>query len=148
LAPLTKISEIRRRHDEVELFVTQPGLRSELRAKLRSIRDLERLSTKIAMARAQPRDLAALRASLLELPAIAQELSLCKDASARAISIDTCTDLAERLVRALAQDPPLRVSEGGAMRSGFDAELDEQRRLLEGGQRHMVDLEAQLRETT
>src|SRR5262249_15182069 len=50
--------------------------------------------------------------------------------------------------RELAEEPPLRISESGAMRSGFDAELDEQRALLEGGQRHMVDLEAQLREST
>jgi DNA mismatch repair protein MutS len=147
LAPLTNVAEIRRRQGEVELFVVNPGLRAELREHLGNVRDIERLATKIAMARAGPRDLAALRASLLELPKIASALATCPDPEAR-IDIDTCADLAARLERELSDDPPLRVSEGGAMRSGFDAELDECRGLMEGGQRHIVDLETRLKEVT
>jgi DNA mismatch repair protein MutS len=147
LAPLTKVAEIRRRHDEVELFVTQPGLRKEIRERLGEVRDIERLATKIAVGRAQPKDLAALRASLSELPAIAKALAACPDPAAR-VELDRCEDLSARLVKELAEDPPLKVSDGGAMRTGFDPELDEHRALLEGGQRHIVELEARLREQT
>jgi DNA mismatch repair protein MutS len=147
LAPLTNVAEIRRRHDEVELFVTQPGLRREIRERLAEVRDIERLATKIAVGRVGPKDLAALRQSLLEPPAIGKALDGCPDPAAR-IAIDACADLTARLVRELAEDPPLKVSDGGAMRTGFDPELDEHRALLEGGQRHIVELESQLREKT
>ena len=148
LAPLARVADVRRRHDEVELFVTQPGLRSEVRARLANVRDLERLAVKLTMDRAQPKDLAAMRASLAELPGIARALATCPDPAARAVSLDPCTDLADRLARDLAEDPPLRVSEGGVIRAGCDPELDELRGLLEGGQQHIAELEGRLREQT
>ena len=83
LAPLARVPEIRRRLDAVELFVTQPRLRAEVRAKLAVVADLERLAVKLTVDRAAPRDLAALRRSLAELPALAGALDGCPDRSAR-----------------------------------------------------------------
>jgi DNA mismatch repair protein MutS len=153
LAPKTRIAEIQRRLDAVELFVTQPGLRAEVRQRLGEVRDLERLVVKLQTGRAQPRDLAQLRATLLELAPLRAALEACPDQSVREVFpgpavLDDCGALAERLVRELADEPPLRVADGDVMKEGFDPDLDEQRGLLRGGQRAVVELETQLREAT
>lgn len=154
LAPRTKVAEIRRRLDGVELFVTQPGLRSEVRSRLGKVADIERLAIKLAVDRAAPRDLAALRVSLGELPAIDDALVACPDKGAReALEIgkkdpfvDRCEELHQRLVTDLVDEPPLRASEGGVFRDGVDPELDEARTLTRDGQRLIVELESRLRE--
>jgi DNA mismatch repair protein MutS len=155
LAPLARVAEIRRRLDGVELFVTQPGLRGEVRAKLGAVADLERLAVKLTVDRATPRDLVALRRSLAELPLLAVALERCPDKSARdALGIgpgeswiDDCRDVHELLARAVADDPPARSSDGNVIRDGFDGALDESRLLARDGQRMIVELETRLRES-
>jgi DNA mismatch repair protein MutS len=157
LAPLTSVGEIRRRQDAVELFVAQPGMRAELRERLAEVGDVERLAVKLALDRAAPRDLVALRRSLAALPALADTLARCPDPSAREALglssastqpwIDACDDLHDLLSRAVADDPPARATDG-AIRDGFDRDLDAARDLMRGGQRLIVDLEARLRESS
>jgi len=156
LAPRTDVAEIRRRLDGVELFVTQPGLRAEIRARLDKVADVERLSVKLAVDRIGPRELVALRTSLAELPGVDAALAAGREPGVReALSVslspkepfvDRCEDLADLLSRAVVDEPPLRASEGGVIRDGFDAELDEARTLTRDGQRLVVELETRLRE--
>ena len=121
LAPRTGVAEIRRLHDGVELFVAHPGMRAELRERLDEIGDVERLAVKLALDRAAPRDLVALRRSLAALPAVAGTLASCPEPGARealgvegaAAWIDACEDLHDLLARAVADDPPPRASDGG-----------------------------------
>ncbi len=166
LAPRTAIAEIRRRHDAVELFVTQPVVRTEVRAHLARIGDVERLAMKLAVDRVTPRDLVALRTSLGELPGLVAVLEGCPDKSAReALGVaepvtkaskvakaaptpwlDPCADAYALLARAIADEPPVRASDGGVLREGFDKSLDEARLLMKDGQRFIVELETRLRE--
>lgn len=154
LAPRTKVAEVRRRLDGVELFVTQPGLRGEIRTRLAKVADVERLAVKLAIGRVAPRDLAQLRTSLEELPAIDKALAGCPDRGARdALEIgpkdafvDPCADLCELLAKAIVDEPPMRASDGGMFREGYDQELDEARVLTRDGQRLIVELEGRLRE--
>ncbi|CAN5315403.1 DNA mismatch repair protein MutS [soil metagenome] len=155
LAPKTNVAEIRRRLDAVELFVTQPGLRREVRDRLRAIRDIERLATKALVGRALPRDLAALRDSLLALPEIDRALAECPDASApealdatNGVFVDHCAELAGLLATRIVDEPALRLTEGHVVREGFDPLLDESRLLERDGQRMMLELESRLREET
>ncbi len=156
LAPLAHVADVRRRHDGVELFVVHPGLREELRNRLADVGDIERIAVKLALERAAPRDLVALRQSLAALPAMARAMDRCPDRSAReafGVSadqpwVDPCDDLLDLLSRGLADEPPARASDGGVVRDGFDETLDEARDLMRSGQRLMVDLEARLREST
>jgi DNA mismatch repair protein MutS len=156
LAPLARVSEIRRRHDAVELFTSHSGTRRELRERLSEVGDIERLAVKLALDRAAPRDLVALRRSFATLPAIAETLARCPEPDAREALgvqegeawIDTCADLHDLLCRAVADEPPARTSDGGVVRDGFDAVLDEARELMRGGQRLIVELEARLRESS
>jgi len=173
LAPRTDVAEIRRRLDGVELFVTQPGLRTEIRGRLDRVADIERLAVKLAVDRIGPRELLALRTSLTELPAIDDALAGCPEPGVREALelpptprgaspgsanaktgakeasggfIDRAEDLHALLARAVVDDPPIRASEGGVFRDGFDTELDEARSLTRDGQRLIVELEARLRE--
>jgi len=154
LAPRTDVAEIRRRLDGVELFVTQPGLRTEIRGRLDRVADLERLAVKLAVDRIGPRELLALRTSLAELPGIDDALAACRDPAAREALgvglkerfVDRGEDLRGLLDAALVDDPPMRASEGGVFRDGFDTELDEARTLTRDGQRLIVELEGRLRE--
>jgi DNA mismatch repair protein MutS len=156
LAPLASVAEIRRRHDGVELLVAQPGLRRDLRDALGRVGDVERLAVKLALDRAAPRDLVALRRSLAELPAMVAALASCPDPSARealgvapaAPWIDLCADLSALLARAVTDEPPARASDGGVLRDGFDPALDEARELMRGGQRLIVALEGRLRDAS
>jgi DNA mismatch repair protein MutS len=156
LAPLARVAEIRRRHDAVELFTNHPGTRRELRDQLSEIGDLERLAVKFALDRAAPKDLVALRRSLLVLPEVQAILDRCPEPDAREALgvaageawVEPCADVRDLLVRALADDPPARASDGGVVRDGFDAALDEARELMRGGQRLIVELEARLRESS
>ncbi|MFO0742138.1 MAG: DNA mismatch repair protein MutS [Labilithrix sp.] len=155
LAPRTKVPEIRRRLDGVELFVTQPGLRADVRSRLSSVADIERLAVKLTVDRVAPRELAKLRESLAELPALDDALKACPDKGAKeALEIpakekgfvDRCEDLHQTLVAAITDDPPLRASDGGVFRDGYDRELDEARTLAKDGQRLIVELESRCRE--
>ncbi len=156
LAPRTNVAEIRRRLDAVEAFVTQPGLRAEVRKRLDEVGDLERLAVKLAVDRIGPRELGKLRSTLAELPPIDEALASDKDASLREAFelarrepfVDRCEDLHSILASALADDLPLRASEGGVFRDGFDAQLDDARTLARDGQRVIVELEGRLRETS
>jgi DNA mismatch repair protein MutS len=144
LSPRTDVAEIRRRLDGVELFVTQPGLRAEIRARLDNVADIERLAVKLAVDRIGPRELLALRTSLAELPGIDDALAACRDA--REGVVDRAEELTALLEAAIVDDPPIRASDGGVFRDGFDAELDEARTLTRDGQRLIVELEGRLRE--
>ncbi|MEO8796590.1 MAG: DNA mismatch repair protein MutS, partial [Polyangiaceae bacterium] len=128
LAPLTRVADIRRRLDAVELFVTQPGLRDAVRARLGRVWDIERLATKLATERAQPRDLVALRTSLYELGPLAEELEKSPDRGAReALSvsanapwIDPCADVYETIANGIGDEPPLKATDGNVIRDGHD----------------------------
>jgi DNA mismatch repair protein MutS len=155
LAPRTRVAEIRRRLDAVELFVTEPKLRAEVRARLGGVADLERLAVKLSVERAGPRDLLALRGSLRELPDLVLTLEKTHDPGLHeALDVprgepllDTCAEIRELLDRALEDDPPVKLSDGGVIRADFDAELDEARSLARDGQRVMVELEGRMRES-
>jgi DNA mismatch repair protein MutS len=156
LAPLARVAEIRRRHDAVELFTRQPGTRRELRERLAEVGDIERLAVKLALDRASPRDLVALRRSFAALPGVVDTLARCPETDAREALgvaagepwIDPCADLYDLLARGVADEPPARANDGGVVRDGFDASLDEARELMRGGQRLIVELEARLRESS
>ncbi len=156
LAPLTRVADIRRRLDAVELFVTQPGLRDAVRARLGRVWDIERLATKLATERAQPRDLVALRTSLYELGPLAEELEKSPDRGARealgvsanAPWIDPCADVYETIANGIGDEPPLKATDGNVIRDGHDPALDEARSLMKDGQRLLLELETRLREAS
>ncbi len=131
LAPLTEKGAIERRHDGVEEIVKDSFLRRDLRDVLSNVRDVERILARIATNRANARDLLGLGQSLEVLPAVrgllekvySQTLADLRD------RIECFTDMAETLAKAIADDPPPTITEGGIFREGHDEKLDELRSL-------------------
>jgi DNA mismatch repair protein MutS len=153
LAPLGDVSRIRRRLDQVELFVQNPRLRAELRTALGGVGDLERLGMRAALGEASPRELGALRDGLAGTARSVEVLVTQSDAAMRETlgltePADTVDDLRAELERALVERPPQQPKDGAVFREGFDAELDELAALTKSGAERMVELEARLRQET
>ena len=126
LYPLTEPVEIRRRLDAVEAFVVDPITRSNLRAELKGVADLERLVTRTVANAATPRDLVALSTSLTRTPAVAQ---LLQDSGAPPLAqlaqaVDPVTEASSLVQDALVDEPPALLKDGGVIREGFHRELD------------------------
>jgi DNA mismatch repair protein MutS len=142
--PLTDVTGINARLDSVAELVAQGTLTSDLRDKLRDIYDIQRLLARVTTGRATPRDLCFLARTLKCLPKVKAKLtgrSAVRLAQLE-MRIDLCPDIRGRLETALADDCPLNAREGGFIREGFHAELDEQRELMRGGKRWMAEYQA------
>ena len=125
--PLLVPHRIDARLDAVAELVEQGSLRGTLREHLRSVYDFERLLTRIETQTANARDLVALRASLAALPAVHDSLSTAKSSllMREHAAIQTFDELRDTLERAIVDEPGLSVREGGIIRAGYDAALDE-----------------------
>jgi DNA mismatch repair protein MutS len=150
LEPLVVPEEIWRRQEAVAEVFERPELRDALRDALGGVSDLERLAGKLGTGRVAPRDLAGLRRSLRHLPAVR---AAGGDASAdllrqAAADLDCLEDLAELLDRSLAEEPPATLQDGGVIRAGFSAELDELREVRDGAVDFIARLQARERART
>jgi DNA mismatch repair protein MutS len=148
--PLLDVEEIRRRHDAVGELMGRGDTRKRLREALREVGDVERLTGRVAMASANARELVQLRRALAALPGIVDLISDAECDLLRhiATNIDTLPEVAELLFTALADDPPAVVTEGGIIREGYDAEIDELREIQRGGRSWIAQLQAEERERT
>jgi DNA mismatch repair protein MutS len=153
LSPLADVARIRRRLDQVELFVQNPRLRAELCAALGGVGDLERLAMRAALGEATPRELGALRDGLSGAARSADVLEALHDVSAREClgltePVDRVAELYAELERALVERPPQQPKDGAIFRPGYDAELDELAVLTKSGAERMVELEGRLKQET
>jgi len=135
LQPLQDLEAIRARQDAIEGLLGSAPAREGLREGLRGVRDVERILGRVHCGAASARDLAALAASLREAPAIKSALIVLGAGALKAIgeAMPTLTALADELERALVPEPPVSVREGGMVRDGFDASLDELRAISRDG---------------
>jgi DNA mismatch repair protein MutS len=159
LSPLRDPAAIGYRLDAVEVAVHDGRGRARLREALDGVRDVERLAGRAAAGRATPRELGALRDSFLRLPDVSEALSALAAstlpgggrASALADAVDELdllADLAAELGRGLEERPPALLADGGVIRAGYDAELDELRSLRDGGRQYIASLQQRERERT
>ena len=154
LAPLVDPAAINARLDAVEVLVRDGRGRERLREALDGVRDLERLAGRAALGRATPRELGALRDSILRLPDAAGALGglVGRDRAApleaAAERCDLLTDLGEELARALVDRPPAQLADGDAIRPAFDRELDDLKVARDGGKQYIASLQASERQRT
>jgi DNA mismatch repair protein MutS len=128
LAPLTDQGGIARRHAAVSELHDQPALCRAVQEHLARVHDLERLTARVSCGRANARDLLSIQQSLQQLPEIAAALAACSTEPLQALAgLDPLTDVAAAIAAAIADDPPVALREGGLIRAGHDAELDELR---------------------
>ena len=159
LSPLRDPVAIEARLDAVDVAARDGRGRARLREALDGVRDLERLAGRAAAGRAVPRELGALRDSFQRLPDVAEALSALAGFAlprghrsallAEAVEeLDLLADLSAELAAALEDRPPPALADGGVIRHGFDAELDELRSLRDGGRRYIASLQQRERERT
>jgi DNA mismatch repair protein MutS len=124
--PLLDVEAIRHRQDGVEYFLTRSMQRAELRASLKPLGDLERLTNRVLSGHAQPRDLVTIRETLSRLPSQPQEpnSSLVIGTNFTIPDIPSCRQELELLQAALADEPPATLQNTGIVRPGYSAELD------------------------
>ncbi|KQV40851.1 DNA mismatch repair protein MutS [Massilia sp. Root335] len=143
----------RARHEAIAALAQREAM-SDLAATLTHVPDIERITTRIALLTARPRDLASLRDGLTQLPALRDQVARCfipgdscllRDIFDAIAIPEACLDL---LRRAVAPEPAAMVRDGGVFARGFDAELDELRALSENAGQFLVDLEARERART
>jgi DNA mismatch repair protein MutS len=155
LYPLIDVAPIRRRHDGVD-YLLADSVRSAVRKALDKVYDLERLTGRVSLRVAAPRDLVQLRRSLRALPELVAALSS---------GVTSLTDVPEllqikpkilaalagvesELARALADEPPPTLKDGGVIRDGFCPEVDKDRELAAGGRESIAAIETRERERT
>jgi DNA mismatch repair protein MutS len=145
LAPLADRAAVTARHDAVEELLGEHGLRRELRADLAEAADLQRLTARAGTGRASPRDLAAVGRTIALLPRIKARITARRSGLLRELEqlLELCPELREAIDNTLSEDPPLSPREGGVIRRGFDADLDEHYRIAAQGKDWMVKFQAE-----
>ena len=148
--PLIDQVQINQRQEAVAELVDDSLQRMELIEALDGVYDLERLNSKISMASANAKDMAALRSSLGKLPALDDLLSPLQSPYLKDLrqKIDLLPELVSLLDQAIMDDPPFVLRDGGIIKDGFNDELDELRTISRDGKSWIVALEQQERERT
>lgn len=150
LRPLLDPDRIRARLDAVEELRDKPETLSSLRDRLAQIGDFERFVSKITTNRASARDLNALKDSLKKMPHIRQDLH---EVEARELveikkGLDDLEELVTEIEAAIVEEPPLSVTEGGIIKRGYHADLDELRDIAYSGKDWIARLQKEEREKT
>ncbi|MEY4625007.1 MAG: mismatch repair protein MutS [Pseudomonadota bacterium] len=150
--PLRQQAIVIDRHQAIETLLSHPFVLDDIRAVLKQIADVERISARLALGSARPRDLSSLRDTLHALPDLAAKLAplgtsseLLKKLSEVLASAPPVLDL---LQRAIAPEPSVVIREGGVIANGYNSELDELRSLGDDCGQFLLDLETRERERT
>ena len=151
LQPLRNLVELERRQQMIANLLQEPDLLAALRASLKLIRDIERALGRLSQASGNARDLVTLKISLEQIPKLKSELQRLLDRLAFGATrinenenvellaqrlqsdLREMPELADRLTRAVVDDPPLALKEGGIFRDGYDVDLDALRRASREG---------------
>src|SRR3989454_6320750 len=158
LQPLRNLTELECRQQMIADLLQEPDLLASLRASLKSIRDIERAAGRLSQASGNARDLVALKTSLQQIPKLKAELQKLLDrlafgatrvkegeveSSAQHLQneIQEIPALAEKLAKALLDDPPLALKEGGIFRDGYEVNLDQLRQASRDGKNWISQLQ-------
>ncbi len=163
LQPLRNLTELERRQQMIADLLQEPDLLASTRAELKSIRDIERAAGRLSQASGNARDLVALKTSLQQIPKLKAELQKLVErtsfgktptvaerdgaTSGGALPVRLQNEiqempvLAEKLAKALVDDPPLALKEGGIFRDGYDVDLDELRQASREGKKWISHLQ-------
>ena len=150
LMPLKEVEPIEERLQLVDTFVRDAEMRQELAQNIKIIGDLERLITKAAVGRINPREMQQLKRSLMAVEAVRL---ICATSESEALKklgerINSCIPLAERIGREIVEEPPAKIEKGGVITSGVNNELDELRSMAGSGKDYLMSLQQKESEAT
>ncbi len=149
-SPLMNLDKINERLDKVSELKEKDVSRQRLRENMRQVKDIERLSARISLGIANARDLVALESSLNLLPEIKSIISPLEHESFKRYlqELDELPEIKDFLERAIEDNPPITLKEGGLIKKGFDSTLDRLREISREGKRWIADLETKERMRT
>jgi len=149
-SPQRNIHEIKRRLEAVEALLQQHTIRGEIRSELDHMGDLERLISRIALGRCSARDVVQLKLSIQQLPKIKILINGVQDPVVTDINkrIRLLIDVQERIQKALVDEPPAGIRDGGMIRDGYSPELDELRDITKNGKKYVARIQQELIKTT
>ena len=149
LLPLKEIPAIEERLGVVDTLLREGDLRQKLQKCVKEIGDLERLITKAAVGRINPREMLQLRRALLAVGEVKQLCASCLGSLATlAEQLNPCASLAERIGKEVKEEPPVKVEKGGVIAAGVNAELDELRSMAGSGKEYLMALQQKESEAT
>ena len=148
--PLIDVAEINNRLEAVEELKDDVILRGDLEEALKGVYDIERLAGKISYGSANARDLNSLKTSSSKLPQIKNLISNSKSHMLKDLyeELDSLEDIYELIDKAVVEDPPILITEGGIIKMGYNQEIDELKKAMTDGKTWLVELEAREREKT
>ena len=149
-SPLLDIARIYERQEAVAELVASAALRDAVAEQLKAVADLERIVSRVEVGSANARDLVALRSSLSVLPGLKDVLANCQSKALQRVKseIREHRELAVRLEQAIVDEPPFSVREGGMIRPGYNAELDELQLIAADNKTWMQNFELKIKEAT
>ena len=141
--PLKDLKTIEQRQEGVSGLLASSSLLDQVSELLKPIGDVERMISKVAAGRINPRELNALKKALQQIPEIKSLLSASTSPSRSGLAstLDSCSDLVEKIDTILREDPPVLMHQGGMIKSGFLAELDELHWLSSSGKNFLADIQ-------
>ncbi|MFD3292292.1 DNA mismatch repair protein MutS [Aquirufa sp. KTFRIE-69F] len=141
--PLKDLKTIEQRQEGVAGLLASDTLLDQVSDLLKPIGDVERMISKVAAGRINPRELNALKKALQQIPEIKTLLSASTSPSLSGLanSLDTCADLVGKIDTILREDPPVLMHQGGMIKSGYLAELDELHGLSSSGKNFLADIQ-------
>jgi len=154
LHPLRDLQNLTERQDTIAAFLAEPFLLSKCRESLKGIRDIERTTSRLSQNSGNARDLQSLSISLSHIPALKEDLSTLfhskiENQPASIVNqLHDFTDLTKLLSSALTDEPPAHLRDGGFIRDGWSAELDELRNASRGGKDWIARLQEDERQRT
>ncbi len=148
--PLVDVNEINRRLDAVEELKDNIILRGDVVENLKKVYDIERLTGKMAYGNANARDTVTLKNSLLKLPEVKKCLSECKSDLLKELyeNLDELQDIYGLIEKAIVDDPPMTITDGGIIKLGYDPEIDKLKTAQTEGKNWLIKLEADEKEKT
>ncbi|MBR0351267.1 MAG: DNA mismatch repair protein MutS [Clostridia bacterium] len=148
--PLIDVLEINKRLSAVKELKDSIMLRGEVIDNLKKVYDIERLAGKMAYGNANARDMVTLKNSLIKLPELKKVLSNCNDTYLKECfeNLDELQDIFELIDKAIVEDPPMTVKDGGIIKLGYDEEIDKLKTATTNGKKWILDVETKEREAT
>lgn len=148
--PLKSVEQINERLEAVNYFVLKSELREKINLLLKEIGDLERLISKVAAARVNPRELVQLKRSLNVIEQLKNEMSDVEPASLRKIAdqLNACAVIKEKLENEINEEAPVNILKGDVIKAAVNAELDELRNIAYSGKDYLIQIQQRESEKT
>src|SRR6056297_1823736 len=146
MRPLKQVKPINLRLDAVQTLLDEHNRRDELRDELKQIGDLERLISRISVGRTNARDLKQLQLSLAQIPHVKRQVSQMENELISSVNdrLKMMVDLQDRIEKAIKEDPPASIRDGGIFNDGFDENLDELREIARNGKQYIARIKDKL----